>query len=340
MGGVISRCGLICPWRQSLAQDAANPKEWMGLGLPAGALALLEASWSSTHAQERAAEDEGFVQFAEAVAEIATHARYGGAESEKQKLAFVAAMKLDDLLLARECAAGREEAWERFMLLYRETLYKAAYAIARSEERGRELADSLYADLFGLKEKDGKRQSPLKYYHGRGSLAGWLRSVLSQRFVDGYRSTRREVAIAEGEEFADAREPETREGFGVEGQGRLERALAAEMKALDAEERFILSSYFIDGRTLKQVAGLLGVHESTVSRSVSKLAEQTRRRVGKRLQKEGLSKRQIEEMMETDVRDLQIPIKKILQGEPVGAFLNQGGGAQAEEVVKGGGADD
>jgi RNA polymerase sigma-70 factor (ECF subfamily) len=274
------------------------------------------------------------------VAGIAEKSKYGGAgESDKERLKFLAAMKLDDLLLARECAEGRAEAWERFMLLYRETLYSAAYGITRSEERGRELADSLYAELFGLKEKDGERQSPLRYYHGRGSLAGWLRSVLAQRFVDGYRATKREVAIEEGEEFADVREAEPDELTGA-ATSQLGRAVETEIAALDAEERFLLASYYIDGRTLKQIAGLMGVHESTVSRQVTKLAEQLKRRVGKRLQKEGLSKRQMEEMMEVDVRDLQIPIKKILQGEPREAYIEQGGSAQASEIAKGGGADD
>lgn len=327
----------------------ANSERLEQLGLPAGALELLAKSWCAAHGAGTELEPDlqptdGFLRFAADVVAIAGRFRFGAAEhlpaTEKQKLAFLSAMKLDDLLLARECAEGRAEAWERFMLLYRETLYSAAYGITRSEERGRELADSLYAELFGLKEKDGERQSPLRYYHGRGSLAGWLRSVMAQRYVDGYRATKREVAIEEGEEFADARGFDASEERASAGGGQLEHAIEAEMAALDAEQRFLLASYFIDGRTLKQVAGLLGVHESTVSRQVTKLAEQLKRRVGKRLQKEGLSQRQVEEMMEVDVRDLEIPLKKILQGEPRAAYREQGGSAQAGEIAKGGGADD
>lgn len=323
-----------------MAHAAASSERLSQLALPVGALDLLAACWCKTHNEEACSTSDGFFRFAVAVVEIASRFEFGGAESGKQQLAFVAGINLDDLLLARECAEGRAEAWERFMLLYRETLYKAAYAITRSEERGRELADSLYADLFGLREKDGERKSPLLYYHGRGSLAGWLRSVLAQRFVDGYRATRREVAIEEGEEFAAAPGSGVADEFTGKTTGRLERAVADEMRALDAEERFLLASYFIDGRTLKQIAGILDVHESTVSRSVTRLAKELKRRVGRRLLKEGLSKRQIEEMMEADVRDLEIPIKKILQGEPREAYLDQGGSAHAGEVAKGGGADD
>jgi hypothetical protein len=58
-----------------------------------------------------------------------------------------------------------------------------------------------------------------------------------------------------------------------------------------------------------------------------------------------LSKQQVLEMLEVDVRDLQIPLKKILQGEPSRAFKEQESrglvvGQKAEEIMKGGEAND
>ncbi len=261
----------------------------------------------------------------------------------KEQAAFIGSLRLDDLLLARECAEGRPEAWERFMTLYRVTLYQAAYGIARSDSAGRELADSLYADLFGLKEKEGQRQSPLSHYHGRGSLAGWLRSVLAQRFVDGYRATRREEPLEEQTGFAAVSPVEP--ALPARNLTLLETAVKAEIQALKPEERFLLSTYYLDGRTLKQIATVLGVHESTVSRSVARLGGQLRKRVSQRLKNTGLSQQQVLEMLEVDVRDLQIPLKKILQGEPSSAFKIQESEKfiveqQADEIMKGGEAND
>jgi RNA polymerase sigma-70 factor (ECF subfamily) len=59
---------------------------------------------------------------------------------------------------------------------------------------GMKLAGSLYGDLFGLKERDGLRRSPLESYSGRGSLMGWLRTTLAQRHVDRHRKTKRDAA--------------------------------------------------------------------------------------------------------------------------------------------------
>ena len=69
-------------------------------------------------------------------------------------------------------------------------LYRSADAIDRTGA-AREAADSLYAELFGLTERDGERRSLLRYFHGRSSLATWLRAVLAQRYVDHLRRARR-----------------------------------------------------------------------------------------------------------------------------------------------------
>src|SRR5436190_9715263 len=105
--------------------------------------------------------------------------------------------------------AGDEAAWERFVRDYRPGLYKAAAAIDPSGG-ARDLADALYAELFGLNERDGVRQSLLRYFHGRSSLATWLRAVLAQRYVDRLRASRRVAPLPEGDEIelpAPPREP-------------------------------------------------------------------------------------------------------------------------------------
>ncbi len=102
----------------------------------------------------------------------------------------LASLHLDDLALAVACADGNEAAWDHFIREHRPILYRAADAIDKTGA-AREAADALYAELFGLTESEGERRSLFRYFHGRSSLATWLRSVLSQRYVDGLRRTRR-----------------------------------------------------------------------------------------------------------------------------------------------------
>ena len=98
-----------------------------------------------------------------------------------------------DLELAQRCAAGDPAAWDRFVLEYRPVLYRAADALDPTGG-AREIADSLYAELFGIRGSDTAadgRQSLFRYFQGRSSLATWLRAVLAQRYVDRLRAWRR-----------------------------------------------------------------------------------------------------------------------------------------------------
>ena len=99
--------------------------------------------------------------------------------SEPETRAFFLSLRIDELVLARACAAGQNSAWEIFLTRFREKLYQAALRIAREDFAARELADILYADLYGTTIREGRRVSKLASYTGRGSLEGWLRTVLS-----------------------------------------------------------------------------------------------------------------------------------------------------------------
>jgi RNA polymerase sigma-70 factor len=220
-------------------------------------------------------------------------------------------LRVEELVLARACAFGNEHAWETFLLRYREKLYDTALHIARETSAARELADSLYGDLYGTTTRDGKRTSKLASYTGRGSLEGWLRTVLAQEYVNRYRRQRRLVSLDEesdeGTQFA-AVEP----GPYTSVDPRVESATDEALAGLPSEERFILASYYLDGHTLAEIARILGVHESTISRKLEKVAKSLRKHILAGLGRRGMSRRQAEEALEVDVRDLKVDIRERL----------------------------
>jgi RNA polymerase sigma-70 factor (ECF subfamily) len=231
---------------------------------------------------------------------------------------FLRALQLRDLALAQACALGRNSAWQQFVARFREPLTQAAIAITRSSSLGPELADSLYAELFGLREHDGLRKSPLASYSGRGSLMGWLRTSLAQRHVDHHRRTHREEPLEEDAGFAAAESTPTPP---PEELATLNRSLAATLEDLPAEDRFLLSAYFLDQHTLQQIARVLRVHEATISRKLKRLTAQLREQLLKNLQASGMSRRAAEEAMGTDPRDLSVNLHAVLQASTAPAFL-------------------
>jgi RNA polymerase sigma factor (sigma-70 family) len=178
----------------------------------------------------------------------------------------VNASHLEDLELARQCAAGDEDAWERFILEFRPVLYRAADALDPSG-RAREVADSLYADLYGLKEQDGTRRSLFGYYHGRSSLATWLRAVLSQRYVDHLRAQRRTEPLPDDAIAPDvpAPDPDRHRYRALVGQ-----ALFDAVARLAARARLRLACYYGQELTLAETGRVLHEHEATASRQLTR----------------------------------------------------------------------
>jgi RNA polymerase sigma-70 factor (ECF subfamily) len=206
---------------------------------------------------------------------------------------YLVSLHLDDLALACACAHGEEPAWEHFVLVQRPLLYRAADAL---EPGGgaRELADSLYADLFGLGDHAGERQSLFRYFHGRSSLTTWLRAVLAQRHVDRLRAHRRLESLPEEDSASPltAPAPHTDPDHGRYVE-LIRRALAAAIAALAPRDRLRLACYYAQELTLAQTGRLLGESEATASRRLARTRGEIRTAIEHQLKSEGLSRREI-----------------------------------------------
>jgi RNA polymerase sigma-70 factor, ECF subfamily len=234
--------------------------------------------------------------------------------------AFYLSLRVEELALARSCAQGNEKAWDEFFLRYREKLHDAALAITKEDSKARELSGSIYADLYGTGNREGQRVSKLTYYSGRGSLEGWLRTVMAQRQINEYRGTRRNVSLEEeteaGKQFTSTL-PDSPSPI----DPRLGIATDQALASIQPENRCILAYYFLDDLTLAKIASMLGVHESTISRRLERLVKTLRKDIVLRLTHAGMSRRQAEESLDVDVRDLTLDIRKTLTQESTpGAF--------------------
>jgi RNA polymerase sigma-70 factor len=215
---------------------------------------------------------------------------------------YVLRLHLADLALACACASGDEEAWDYFVQTYRPGLYRSAESIDRSGG-GRELADSLYADLYGV-PTGPVRRSLFRYFHGRSSLATWLRSVLVQRHIDLVRERRRVDQLEDGDvlrapEPLQADAPERRQYIAI-----MRTALVHALSGLPPDDRLRLSCYYARRMTLAQIGRLLGEHEATVSRQLARARTAVRRLVESELhRRHGLDDRAIAECVESVAAD-------------------------------------
>jgi RNA polymerase sigma-70 factor (ECF subfamily) len=251
--------------------------------------------------------------FAAALERSAAH---GAATDDAGLVRYLEGLHLDDLALACGCLAGDEAAWEHVVREYRPALYRAAEAIDRTGG-GRELADSLYAELYGVRGKAGAGTPLLRYFHGRSTLGTWLRTVLAQRHVDARRAARRLDPLPEDDDA----------GSGVAG-GRFSRAvptmparderrcvrlirdsLTAALGRLPSRDRLRLGWYYAHQMTLAQIGRLLGEHEATVSRHLARSRTALRGEVEAAMAQAGLAPAAVDECFKTvaaDPRDLDL----------------------------------
>jgi RNA polymerase sigma-70 factor (ECF subfamily) len=217
--------------------------------------------------------------------------------------AYVGGLHLKDLALACACGAGDESAWEHFIREHRPVLYRAADAL-QPGGGAREVADSLYAELYGLQERDGQRRSLFRYFHGRSSLATWLRAVLAQRVVDAARVGRRLDPLPEDDQpigitRASLPDPD-RARYGA----LLRLAVQAALSSLAARHRLRLGFYYAQELTLAETGRLLKEHEATVSRQLAKTRRVMREQIERYLREEGkLNPDQINRCFEYVIED-------------------------------------
>ena len=215
---------------------------------------------------------------------------------------YLRSLHLEDMALVCALRIGSEPAWEEFVGRYRPILYAAARAIAGSagEARARELADSLYAELYGLNGAGGARERALlDYFHGRSKLATWLRTVLAQRHIDALRAAKRTESLENDESIGNdegslgrvAGSRTDADGAGDPDRTRLlpqlRQAIASALSALAPGERLLLSLYYVQELTLAQVARLRGVHEATISRQIESVRRELRQSVERALASDG-----------------------------------------------------
>jgi RNA polymerase sigma-70 factor (ECF subfamily) len=240
--------------------------------------------------------------FERALVASVAHASVGGA-APLDAARYVGGLHLDDLALAVACAAGIERAWDHFVREYRPALYRAADAIDPAGG-ARELADALYADLYGLTSHAGERQSLFRYFHARSRLSTWLRAVLAQRHVDAVRGRRRLDPLPDEEAAGALRSRPVATPDQSRFAALIRAVLAASLAMLSPRDRLRVSMYYGHNLTLAEIGRLVGEHEATVSRHLARTRRALRASMEQRLRDQhGLNESAIEECFRAAIGD-------------------------------------
>ena len=196
--------------------------------------------------------------------------------SEKELSDFLGQIQADDLFMAIACANGNERAWWEFDQQHRAYMERVARHLARTEVDATDIVDAVYEQLYGTRIVDGERVSKFSTYSGRGSIRGWLRTVIWHSLVDRHRAGHDEVSLDEmtenvGEGGAHANFAEqpvagdeamvdqvTRDRYRVATVTAIQNAFSN----LEDHEKLILLYYHVENLKLREISRLVENEDS------------------------------------------------------------------------------
>jgi RNA polymerase sigma factor (sigma-70 family) len=250
-------------------------------------------------------------------ARVAWHGILRAATAEPSQIPqLLGALRVEDLGLALGCAQGNERAWDTFCSEYRGVLYEAARAFVHEEAQARELADSLLTELYGIDSSEAVRSSRFMYFHGRSSLKTWLRAVLYQKFVDEYRRQSRLVPLPDNPHDTSGTASSVSEKDDRRYDACLSEAVQVCLSNLPSAEKLLLSYYYVQQLTLKQIGRLSGDHEATISRHLEALRKKLRKRIEGYLRKvKKLSAYEVDRCLDFGSRGVAVELDRALKPE-------------------------
>lgn len=244
------------------------------------------------------------------------------AEARKTAVDYLSSLNANDLCLAAACAKGDDRAWEDFFREYRSYLLSVARTMTQDAGAAEQLADSTFAELYGLRETAGARVSKFSFYSGRGSLRGWLRAVVFQLSADHHRQTSRLVQTEEPEEMDRlahaAEKPPIKSTTDLDFvrdryRDAVAQALRRAIADLESRERLLLAYYYYDEMTLRDIGLLFDVHEATISRWLTKVQKHVRKLVEKSLARDhSFNRREVAEAIELAAEQLDLTVGEYL----------------------------
>jgi RNA polymerase sigma-70 factor len=212
---------------------------------------------------------------------------------------------VQDLYLTAACAERTEPAWSRFGDLYRHRIQNLCEWVWRDGSASADAAQDVFIDLY-MPARNGECR--IGSYDGISSLGRWLRMIVMNRWLN-----HRKRGDSKSSSLEIVPDPVDTSAFGrIETMFAVRRygplaalALSHACECLTVDERLIILWRFEQNLRLGEIAQLLGVHQSTVTRQMERAMARVRAEMVRHLSdRYGLSGRAVQDCLETLVNNI------------------------------------
>ena len=159
-------------------------------------------------------------------------------------------MKKEEAHIIKEILNGKTEQYEYFLDRYGQQVFVLVDRIVSCQEDAEELTQDVFLKAF----------QQLSSFKAESSFSTWIYRIATNLAISAVRKKRNDVLRLDDSVFANLSDTQVDAALEDESEEQMERLQQA-MNQLDADERALITLYYLEEKPLAEVAFILGMTE-------------------------------------------------------------------------------
>ena len=159
-------------------------------------------------------------------------------------------MKKDEAHIIKEILNGKTEQYEYFLDRYGQQVFVLVDRIVSCQEDAEELTQDVFLKAF----------QQLSSFKAESSFSTWIYRIATNMAISAVRKKRNDVLRLDDSVFANLSDTQVDEALEDDSEEQMERLQQA-MNQLEADERALITLYYLEEKPLAEVAFILGMTE-------------------------------------------------------------------------------
>ena len=162
-------------------------------------------------------------------------------------------MKKEEAHIIKEILSGKTEHYEYFLDCYSQQVFVLVDRIVSCQEEAEELTQDVFLKAF----------QQLSSFKAESSFSTWIYRIATNTALSAIRKRKNEVIRLDDSVFANLSDTQVDAALEDESEEQMERLQQA-MNQLEADERALITLYYLEEKPLAEVAFILGMTEANV----------------------------------------------------------------------------
>ena len=159
-------------------------------------------------------------------------------------------MKKEEAHIIKEILNGKTEQYEYFLDRYGQQVFVLVDRIVSCQEDAEELTQDVFLKAF----------QQLSSFKAESSFSTWIYRIATNLAISAVRKKRNDVLRLDDSVFANLSDTQVDEALEDDSEEQMERLQQA-MNQLEADERALITLYYLEEKPLVEVAFILGMTE-------------------------------------------------------------------------------